>query len=194
MAQVDDILTFWFGNPATDDTRYQARRKIWFRKSPEVDQAVRDRFWLTYEAASHGDLNHWSATPEGSLALVLLLDQFPRHLFRKDPRAFATDAEALSVARQAIARGFDQALPPIQRLFLYFPLEHCEDAIAQQQAVDLFGHLVAHHPEFADALDYAIRHRAVIEQFGRFPHRNAILGRPSTPAETEFLRQPGSSF
>ncbi|MEB3358366.1 MAG: DUF924 family protein [Synechococcales bacterium] len=194
MGQVDDILTFWFGNPVTDDTRYQARRKVWFRKSPEVDQAVCDRFQSVYEAASRGDLDHWRRTPQGSLALVLVLDQFPRHLFRDEPRAFATDAEALLVAKEAIAQGFDEALPPLQRMFFYFPLEHCEDAIAQQQSVALFRQLVAQQPELADALDYALRHQAVIDQFGRFPHRNAILGRVSTPTETEFLKQPGSSF
>lgn len=191
---IDAILRFWFGVPQTPDSQYSQRRKYWFGKNPEFDRSIHDRFYFLYEQADSGELDNWQATPQGSLALILLFDQFPRNMFRDTPRAFATDAKALSIAKQSIAQAFDRALEPIQRVFIYLPLEHSENLDDQRQCVWLFEALTAESPELADCLDYALRHQAIIERFGRFPHRNRILDRPSTPAETEFLKQPGSSF
>ncbi|GAB4133102.1 MAG: DUF924 family protein [Cyanobacteria bacterium J069] len=188
------ILDFWFGAPNAADRSYQQRRKLWFTKNPQTDQMIRDRFSSLYEQAAAGKLDDWQAEPRSCLALVLLLDQVPRNIFRDMPQAFATDEQALAVSRGAIARGLDQALNPLERLFLYLPLEHSENLAHQQQSVDLIAELMAIDPELSDSYDYALRHRDVIQRFGRFPHRNAILGRPSTPTELEFLQQPGSSF
>jgi uncharacterized protein (DUF924 family) len=190
MSLIDEILTFWFEDP----TGVMAKnRKAWFAKDPAFDQAIRDRFLPTYEQAAVGQLDDWQETAPGILALILVLDQFPRNLFRGEPRSFATDGKALDLAQTAIARGLDQQLPLIQRWFVYMPLMHSEDLAVQHQAVDVFRQF-ADDPETQSSYPYAIKHRDVIEQFGRFPHRNAILGRENTPAETAFLKQPGSSF
>lgn len=194
MADVGEILTFWFGDPAVDDTRYDVRRKLWFRKDPEVDRQIRSRFLPAYDAAVEGQLDEWQKSREGALALILVYDQFPRNMFRDDPQAFATDAKARVVAQRAIAQGFDQELPAVQRIFVYLPLEHSEELRDQNQSVELFRQLAESHPELSDTYDYALRHQEVIERFGRFPHRNDILGRETTPEEAEFLKQPGSSF
>lgn len=188
------ILDFWFGNPRTEETTYQARRKLWFGKQPEFDAAIGQKFRKDYEQAAGGKLEAWRQEPLGCLGLILLLDQFSRNLFRDTPQAFATDAMALSVAQQAVNQRFDQVLQPLQRIFVYLPFEHSENRDHQAQSVDLFRQLYADAPELADVLDYAVRHQVVIDRFGRFPHRNRILGRESTPEEIEFLKQPGSSF
>jgi uncharacterized protein (DUF924 family) len=189
-----EILTFWFGDPATEDTSYAARRKLWFGKLADLDQEILSRFRASYNQAASGQLEDWQGLPNSALALVLLLDQFPRNMFRGTPQAFATDSQALAIAKEAIAQNFDQQLKPVQRLFLYLPLEHSENLVDQEQSVALFRQLHADSPELKDTLDYAIRHYDVIQQFGRFPHRNDILNRTSTAAEVEFLKQPGSSF
>jgi uncharacterized protein (DUF924 family) len=137
-----------------------------------------------------GDFDHWRETAAGCVALCILLDQAPRNLFRGDPRSFASDAAARAVTRHALARGLDRDLPQEQRAFLYLPLEHSENLADQEACVRLFAGL----DENPDGLDYAVRHRDIIARFGRFPHRNAVLGRTSTPEETEFLTQAGSSF
>ncbi|MBD2462190.1 DUF924 domain-containing protein [Oscillatoria sp. FACHB-1407] len=191
MASVDEILDFWFGNPIES---YSQRKKLWFVKDLSVDQTLRDRFLSTYEQAAAGELDNWQSQPSSCLALIIVLDQFPRNIFRGEPRAFATDPQARIIAKGAIARGFDQQLEPIQRFFFYLPLEHSEDLADQHQSIALYQALVVDFPELQDGLEYAIRHRDVIQRFGRFPHRNAILNRPSTPEEIEFLKQPGSSF
>jgi uncharacterized protein (DUF924 family) len=193
-ATISEILEFWFGNPQQEDTSYSQRRKIWFRKDPNFDQVVSDRFLATYQQAVAGDLDDWQESPLGTLALVLLFDQFPRNMFRGTPKAFATDSRALFLAKKAIAQGFDQAISAIQRLFFYLPFEHSENLADQHQSVALMQQLRDTDPDLDDVFDYAIRHRDVIERFGRFPHRNQILGRTSTPEEAEFLLQPGSSF
>jgi uncharacterized protein (DUF924 family) len=194
MTQADDILYYWFGPPGAEDSRYEVRRKLWFGKSEATDQEIRDRFLPAYQQAAAGDLDSWQDSPQTCLALIVLLDQFPRNLFRGTPQAFATDSRALTVAKGAIARQFDHQLLPLQRLFVYLPLEHSENLADQHQCVTLMQQAADISPELADAHDYAIRHLRVIDQFGRFPHRNAILGRKSTPEEVEFLKQPGSSF
>lgn len=189
---VQSVLRFWFG--AAGETSYQERRKFWFGKQPELDAAIREQFRSLYEQAASGELQDWSQSPEGCLALILLLDQFSRNMFRDSPQAFATDAQALALAQQAVAAGFDQALTPLQRIFLYLPFEHSERLADQTHSVELFERLYQRAPELSDVWDYAQRHQAVIEQFGRFPHRNAILGRDTTAEEAEFLQQPGSRF
>ncbi len=191
---MDEILAFWFGDPESDNTSYRARRTLWFRKDPDVDQVMRDRFLPLYEKAASGHLDAWQATPLGMLALIILLDQCSRNMFRDHPKAFATDATARALAKRAIANGWDQQLSPLQRFFIYTPLEHSELLADQQLSVSLFQQLADQCPDLADAYDYALRHKAVIERFGRFPHRNAVLGRVTTPEEAEFLKTPGSSF
>ncbi|HHP7246144.1 MAG TPA: DUF924 family protein [Elainellaceae cyanobacterium] len=194
MAEVSDVLEFWFGDPSSKDAEYEQRRKLWFGKQETVDQEIRERFGATYDRATSGQLDAWEKSPDGCLALVIVLDQFPRNMFRGDPKAFATDAKALAVSQWAIAQHFDQAIAAIRRFFLYVPFEHSEQLTHQNQSVEYFAQLINDAPELADTYSYAIRHRQVIERFGRFPHRNSILGRNSTPEEREFLKQPGSSF
>jgi uncharacterized protein (DUF924 family) len=169
-------------------------RKVWFAKQPDFDQAIHQQFLSVYGQAAQGQLDAWQETATGSLALILLLDQFPRHLFRGQPQSFATDEQARAIARAAIAYGLDQQLPPIQTWFLYMPWQHSENLEDQLQSVKLFQALAAADPQLESAYQYAVKHWRVIRQFGRFPHRNTILGRESTPEEVEFLKQPGSSF
>ena len=184
----DDVLDAWFrGDPSV-------ARAEWFRKDEAFDAAIRDRFGALVEAALQGAHRDWDATPAGALARVLLLDQFTRNIFRGTPRAFAGDGLALEAARSMLQRGDDRALAPLQRVFAYLPYEHAEDATAQRKSVRLFEALEREEPSTTDFAEYARRHAAVIERFGRFPHRNAVLGRTSTAEETAFLREPGSSF
>jgi uncharacterized protein (DUF924 family) len=186
MATVQEILQFWFGETLQP-------RKEWFQKTPEFDVEIRSRFLSIYEQAATNQLDSWVNLPESCLALVIVLDQFPRNLFRGQPQTFATDARALTVAQIAVEQGFDRQLPGVQRFFFYLPFEHSENLDHQNQAVQFFEQF-QNDPDLQDTYDYALRHRAVIARFGRFPHRNAILGRESTPEEIEFLKQPGSSF
>jgi uncharacterized protein (DUF924 family) len=192
--QIEAILRFWFGAPGSEEAAYSQRRKLWFGKRPEFDQAIRQQFQSVYQQAAIGEFDTWQATPLGCLALIILLDQFPRNMFRNSPQAFATDEKALKVAQHAIETGFDQQLAPIQRMFVYLPFEHSEEIENQKRSVELSQQLCRDAPELTDVFEYAERHRLVIERFGRFPHRNRILGRASTPEELEFLQQPGSSF
>jgi uncharacterized protein (DUF924 family) len=191
MAQIQDIIGFWFG---TAEAGQLKSRKVWFRKDPDFDQEIRSRFLADYDQAAAGALVEWQSSPQGCLALALLLDQFPRNMFRDNPQAFATDEQAIAIAQPAIAQGLDQVLPPIQRWFLYIPFMHSEKLADQQRSVELFRQLSQEEPETASAYEYAIKHLQVIERFGRFPHRNSILGRKTTLEEAEFLKQPGSSF
>jgi uncharacterized protein (DUF924 family) len=185
------VLEFWFG--AADSPELGRHRRQWFEKSDAFDALVRDRFLATHEAAAAGALDAWAERPLAALALVIALDQFPRNVFRGTPRAFATDARALAVARGIAARGFDRAYLPAQAWFAYLPFEHAEALGAQAESLALFERLRGDPPS-ASPIAYAQRHYAVIERFGRFPHRNAILGRASTPEEVAFLATPGSSF
>lgn len=182
------VLDFWFG--ATPGVA----RPEWFRKDEAFDASIRERFGALIEAALAGGLRDWDATPQGALARVLLLDQFTRNSFRGTARAFAGDALALQAARAMLQRGDDRALALLERVFVYLPFEHAEDRAAQRESVRLFEALASEHPSSADFADYARRHAVVIERFGRFPHRNAVLGRASTDEEHAFLREPGSSF
>jgi uncharacterized protein (DUF924 family) len=191
MSQANKILDFWFGKP--DEPGYGKPRKAWFTKNPEFDQEVRSRFITDYEQAATGQLDDWKASPLSCLALIILLDQFSRNMFRGQPEAFATDPQALAYAKYAIERGFDKELLPIQRWFVYMPFEHSENLAEQHQCVELFSTL-QNYPECTSGVDYALRHLKIIERFGRFPHRNKILDRETTLEEAEFLKQPGSSF
>ena len=192
----DAILDFWFGQPTAAD--YGHYRKAWFVKDPDFDQSIRQHFLADYEKAAAGALDHWQKDPHSSVALLLLLDQFPRNLFRGQPRSFETDPQAKAVATQLVDTGQDQQLIPAHRFFIYVPFEHSEDIADQNRCVALMQNLVDTVPDLDNGLkgglNYAIRHRDVIQQFGRFPHRNEILGRESTPEELKFLQQPGSRF
>lgn len=187
-----DVLDFWFGAPGSSG--YGKQRKEWFRKDEGFDREIRERFGDTIAQAVSGGLREWDAQPEGLLARIIVLDQFTRNAHRGTPGAFAGDALALAGARTLVDSGAHRELLPVHRYFAYMPFEHAEDACAQEQAVELFTALAREHEGFAEALDYAHRHRGVIARFGRFPHRNPILGRASTPEEAEYLAQPGAGF
>lgn len=193
MSQAGEILSFWFGEPRDDQAYSEERRRLWFAQDLQLDQEIRNRFITDYHMAAERQLMDWQDTPRSGLALVILLDQFPRNMFRGDPRAFATDPLAREVATSLIQRGSDRHLLPVERMFVYLPFMHSEDPAHQQQSVVLFQQL-AQERGYLDSVPYAIRYREIIERFGRFPHRNAILGRLSTPEEAEFLEQPESSF
>lgn len=193
------VLDFWFGHsgPATDVAGRQSA--LWFGKSPDADRAVTERFAVTLADARAGRLESWVATPRGRLALVIVLDQFPHHVHRGQPQAFASDAQALALSLAALDLEEDRALAPIERVFLYLPLEHAESLVLQNRSVALFEALASEasteeRPLFENFLNYARRHRDVVARFGRFPHRNEILGRVSSAEEIEFLKQPGSRF
>jgi uncharacterized protein (DUF924 family) len=184
-----DVLLFWFGPPAERGTAH----KRWFVKNEAFDREIRERFLPLYGEAAAGKLAHLKETAADCLALILLLDQFPRNMFRGTPRAFASDPLALETARHAVAQGFDRAMLPVERMFVYLPFEHSEALADQLSSCELTRPLDA-YPETNDVYRYAVLHRDIIQRFGRFPHRNAVLGRASTPEELEFLKGPGSSF
>ena len=186
-ARIDDILRFWFGD--ADPAAAIGQRPQWFTKDAGFDRATEDGFGIEIEMALAGGLREWHDSPAGTLALILLLDQFTRNVFRGTAKAFAGDTRALALARQAVASGQDRAMGIYQRLFVYLPFEHCEDMACQDASVSLIGALGD-----AELTRYAERHRAIIIRFGRYPHRNAVLGRQSTIAELQFLAEPGSSF
>lgn len=185
-----EVLDFWFGAPGSPE--HGTARALWFTKSADTDAQMRARFGAELETALRGERDGWATTPCGALALILLLDQFTRNIHRDTARAFAGDAKALILARKLVEDGADQALPPHERWFVYMPFEHSERLADQHEGVRLFERLAS--DGLADPLPWAIKHREVIQRFGRFPHRNEILGRASTPEEIAFLGQPGSRF
>ncbi|MGE5465797.1 MAG: DUF924 family protein [Ignavibacteria bacterium] len=192
--QAQAVLDFWFlpdGALGHDRPRLE-----WFRKDPAFDEAIRERFAQLVDAVLEGNQPDWGDGADAALARILLLDQFPRNLFRDQARAFAGDDAALSLAKKLVASGRDKNLPPVRRWFVYLPFMHSESVIEQERSVALFEALRRETKEsaFESALSFALRHRDIIERFGRFPHRNAALGRETTSEEAEFLRQPGSSF
>jgi len=188
--KADEILDFWFGRE--DDPGYGKFREAWFRKDPAFDQEIREWFEDLQEEAAAGALDGWREEARSCLALVILLDQFPRNMYRGDAKSYATDRKAQVTAEYAVDHALDRELPDFQRAFLYMPFMHSEDLEHQRHAVELFGAL----QEWGDSdpAHYAVLHMRIVERFGRFPHRNEILGRPTTPEEAEFLKQPGSSF
>ncbi len=183
-----DVLAFWF---AGDE---EARMHRWWRKDEAIDASIRDRFADLVVRAAGGAFDAWPETADGALALVIALDQFPRNMHRGSPLSFGCDAKAREVVAVALARGFDRELPLDRRPFLYMPLMHSERLADQERCVALFAALADESPGLAQQSDYAVQHRDIVARFGRFPHRNAVLGRASTAEEAEFLTQPGSSF
>ena len=187
-----DVIDFWFG--ASGSPEHGTQRKAWFAKDAAFDRTIVERFGATIERALRGELDAWTATPEGGLARIVVLDQFTRNAFRGDRRAFAGDAQALAAASAMVGSRQDESLAPVMRAFAYLPFEHAEGLAMQDEAVRLFTRLVASAPNLQSMLDYAHKHREVIERFGRFPHRNAILGRRSTAEEEAYLKTPGTGF
>ncbi len=177
---IEKVLTFWFELTAPAQ---------WWTRDPQFDAAIRSRFGALHDQAVLGELHDWRDTPEGRLAEIIVLDQFSRNLYRDDARAFAADGTALALAQEAVRIGADQAVPSARRQFVYMPYQHSESPTIHEIAVALFESLG--DPEF---LDYERRHRAIIDRFGRYPHRNRVLGRASSEEEIAFLREPGSSF
>jgi uncharacterized protein (DUF924 family) len=181
-----EILAFWFGPVGQ-------MRDVWFRKDAVFDATIRARFGTAVDAAIDGAFAQWTDEPRGALACVLLLDQFTRNIYRGTRRAFAGDARALAIAQASVDAGGDAALGPYERSFLYLPFEHAEDPAAQQRMIALTTRL-RDETGLTGPLEWAEKHGAIIRRFGRFPHRNAILGRPSTDDEIAFLQGPGSRF
>ena len=176
----EDVLKFWFEECSSSD---------WFSRSDAFDAGLQARFGVTLEAAAAGELDSWMQTDRGALALLIVLDQFSRNLFRGSPRSFAQDAKALDIARQLVDAGKDRQFGEFEKLFLYMPFEHSEDLPDQERCVELVGNLAD-----KSYLEYAIAHRDVIAEFGRFPHRNGVLGREMTSAEQDYLDGGGRDF
>ncbi len=199
MSTQQDVLDFWFGKD-TDDARIAKNKwQSWWTKTDGTDRAIEQRFGTLVADASDGKLDDWTATPRDQLALILVLDQFSRNIFRDTPQAFACDDKALGLTLMALEEEMDRHLRPIERIFLYLPLEHSESLEHQRRCVKLTEALEREVPEdwratFESFTRYAVAHCDVIKRFGRFPHRNVILDRESTPEELEFLTTPGSSF
>ena len=195
----EDVLHFWFGPLDSDGLPGLEATLLWFTGGPDFDQKIRDCFASEVDAALRGECDEWARTPQGRLALVLLLDQFTRNIFRGTARAFAGDVQALKHASVALDRAEDQELRPIERLFLYMPFEHAEDRAQQTRVVSLCERLLEEASAkgralFQGGLDYARRYQVVIDRFGRFPARNSALDRDSTPEEIEFLRHNKAGF
>lgn len=186
-SRVNSILEFWFGR--RNSPHYGKPRTIWFDKNPAFDRHIEIHFKAGYKLAASNQLDHWEVSYESCLALIILLDQFPRNMFRGHPCSYATDQKALSIAEYAVNKGLDGKLLPIQRWFMYMPFQHSEELEHQRRSVELFYQL----EEFqynSGAISSAVDHQEVIKHFGRFPHRNKILGRSSTPDELKFLESP----
>jgi uncharacterized protein (DUF924 family) len=199
MATAEEILDFWFGELDEGGNLTEDRSSLWWRGGPQIDAEIRARFESDVLEAAAGRRDDWAGRAEGTLALLICLDQLSRNIFRDTPRAFAQDPRARYLALQGIESGVDRRLAPIQRVFFYMPLEHAEDPALQRRSVALFEELyrtapVERREAFRVFLDYAERHKAVVDRFGRFPHRNVILGRESTAEERAFLEGPAAPF
>jgi len=181
----DEVWYFWFEALSS---------KQWWQKDEALDQLITLRFTELYRQARSGELYSWRESVRGRLSEIILLDQFSRNMFRDQPQAFAQDAQCLTLAQEAIRVGADQAVTEVQRPFFYLPFMHSESMVIQDVSVQLYEQLVADSDGRQNNVDFALRHRVIIERFGRFPHRNTQLGRASTDAEVEFLKRPGSSF
>lgn len=195
----ETVLDFWFGSDADDAAVARERANLWWSKNKATDDEIRSRFEDTVQSALAGQLNEWLAIARGRLALIILTDQFPRNIYRDTRLAFFGAAKALEVCIEGLEQGTDRRLRPIERVFFYLPLEHAEDIKHQDLSVKCFGELVAaapaeQRPIFEEYLDFAVLHGQIIERFGRFPHRNKLLGRESSAEELAFLAEPGSSF
>ncbi len=195
------VLEYWFGDLKEGEAPTDEVIAKWWGKDQKTDDYIRENFGRDLEEAARGELSHWEETPRGTLALVIVLDQFSRNVYRDDPRAFAGDKLALEIAGRGISKGFDMGLHPVMRVFFYMPFMHSEDMAMQERSLELFRGLedeFSQVPDVSEMLssnrDFAERHYNIVKRFGRYPHRNAILGRESTPEEIEFLKEPGSSF
>jgi uncharacterized protein (DUF924 family) len=191
-AQAREVLVFWFG--AADDPERNLPRKQWFVKDPAFDAQIGAHFGGLIERGLAGELESWAGHPAGALAQILVLDQFTRNVFRDEARAFAGDARALAAAQAMVRDGSDRTLPGVQRQFVYLPFEHAEDLGAQLESLRQFAQLERDEPIVGELLPWAQRHHDIVARFGRFPHRNAALGRTSTAEEVVFLAQPNSGF
>lgn len=192
----EDVLVFWLGAPGSPPL---ALAPQWFKKDEQLDATIRTRFEAPLEAAVRGELKTWQDSPRGRLALIILCDQFSRNMFRNTPRSFAQDPLALALSVEALSNGHYEQLEPVERGFVLMPLMHAENIEHQKRCVVEFQKLATEASSdlqgyFKNNVDYAEKHAVIIERFGRFPHRNAILERESTPEEVEFLKQPGSGF
>ena len=200
MSEIDEVLDFWFGACGPDGALDLTKRRMWFGEGHQHDAEIRRRFGKLHRRAGRGELDaEWGAKPRGTIALIVVLDQFSRHIHRGTARAFAQDPAAQRLAAAGVEQETDRALIPAQRAFFYLPFEHAEDIALQRLGARQFEHLSTEvargwRKDYISFADYAGYHRDIIERFGRFPHRNRILGRASTPEEIEFLKQPGSSF
>lgn len=195
----DSVLAFWFGPSAPLAERASRQFPLWFKGGPDVDAEIRERFGEVHARAVSGALDDWAERPEGRVALIIVLDQFSRNLYRGTPEAFAHDGQALALSLEALAGAEDRQLDLLERVFLYMPLEHAESLAMQERCVACFEALLDDVPAgaqktFQGFLDYAREHRDIVKRFGRFPHRNAILGRTSTDAEVQYLNQGGQTF
>ena len=196
---IETILDFWFGSNPDDSAGAKEKSALWWSKNASIDDEIRQRFESSVIRSAAGELADWQSNPRGRLALLLLTDQFPRNIYRDSPRAFAHDSKALAWSLDGIERGQDLKLRMIERVFFYLPLEHSESLRHQEKSVKYFRELFSmvgpeSKPIFEEYLNFAVRHRDIIARFGRFPHRNRILGRESTTDELAFLTEPGSSF
>lgn len=194
--RIEAIIAFWFQGP---DERGVEPDAFWFGNDPLRDREIADRFGASCEAAVSGELDAWGGSAEGRLALVLLIDQFRRNIHRGTPQAFSADPIALSLCMEALETGGDRALEPIRRVFLYMPMQHAEDRAVQARSVETFAALAAEvseaeRPRYEGFHRFAVLHRDIVERFGRFPHRNRILGREDTPEEAEYLAADAPSF
>ncbi len=195
----ESIIGFWFGDEEDDAAVAKAQSALWWAKSEATDEIIRSRFGAIVEVAGSGELDHWADESHGLLALILLTDQFTRNILRGASESFDYDAKARQWCKSGLGVGVDRELRHIQRVFFYLPMEHSEDIEDQERSVELFRTLADEAPSehralFGGYVDFAIRHRDIVGRFGRFPHRNKILGRESTPEEIAFLEEPGSSF
>ena len=195
----ETILDFWFGSNPDDMTAAKERSDLWWAKNKATDDEIRLRFETYVILADSEQLKDWLTTPRGRLALIILTDQFPRNIYRDTAQAFSCDQKALTWCIEGLEQKIDRELRPIERVFFYLPLEHAEYIEHQDLSVKCFGELVSkanaeQKALFEGYLDFAVRHRQIIERFGRFPHRNRVLARESTPEELAFLAEPGSSF
>ena len=199
MPEFEEILEFWFGTLSEEGHPEEDRSWLWWKKNTKVDAEIRDKFEETVLAAAAAEREAWKSSPRGRLALILCFDQFPRNMYRGSPRAFAYDGRAQELCLEGLRVGDNRKLALIERVFFYMPLEHAEDRALQQRCVSLFEALRDDAPEslqaaYAYYVGFAERHKAIIDRFGRFPHRNAILDRTALPEEIAFLQEPGSSF
>lgn len=192
------VLEFWFGD-AADPDNVKRRGPFWFKATESQDRAIRERFGGLHDRAQHGGLDHWACEPQSGLALILLLDQFTRNLYRGTPSAFANDARALAISRDGVVRGLDRPLSVVERAFWYMPFQHCEDREVQRESVRLYKALLDESPAplmpfSKNTYEFAVLHCEIVERFGRFPHRNELLGRPSTSEEEHYLADGGHRF